>query len=174
MGFNRSEWMRERWKRAKTYYEWYTNTEKEPKIGIKKFLSYDNPVTRGVREVRLTFRMDYSKPNSYEFYIPQRTIQMYVLGGIDMNHLEDYVKSQVASIFKGKSYIWVKNHIDTDLTLRGIEENDLDYYSIDINKINPETPINIIEAPKSIEVVKKNKNGPKNKNTYDLTLDMFN
>lgn len=172
---NKSEWMKERWRRARTYKDWYINTSGGEDISVKEFLKNDNPITKSIREVKLTYKMKYEKSNSYEFYIPQDTIRIYVLGEVNnIEGLNDYVKDAIAKKFKGGAYLWVRNHLDIEMNeLRGIEYEDLDYNKINIDKIDINKKINVVELPKSFKVIKKNKNNKKNVNSYDLTLDIF-
>lgn len=160
-----SNWVRDRWNKAKQKQSFY-NENFQDKKSVKEFYKNANPLKDKIHKFVITFELKYYG-QGYEFFIPQESFIVYSLNPIETeNYFKENTKQAISKIFRGKSIDWIYNNLD--VTTRGIEKSNINYDEVDINKLRLSNTYNS-QLPQ-INVNKKNKNSSVNNNKYNLDI----
>lgn len=159
----------QRWSRARTLQKSYFDKtgNVEP---LKSFYKNDNKFSSNVFKYEVTFGFNQVE-DGYTFGVVQESYTIYSYGAsMSTAEIEEQHKKAIAGIFKGRSMSHVYNKLDEsgNVTVRGVENKKAKYSDIDTSKLQYGNTYT--ENMPSVEVFRKNTNGGKTKNKYNLDI----
>lgn len=170
IGFNRSQWTKNRWKVAGEQQVLY-NEKFKSNISKKEFYKTDNPLTQQVVKYKVTFEMK-NKETGYKFFIPQGSYTIYALKGVEnIDKIKHTTKGAILDKFIGGQQIYIDKKLDVKVEehkIRGLEEEPLKYDEVDYELLKFKNSYTL-DRPK-LEINKISKS--KNKSIFDYDLDI--